>query len=130
MSNEIKRLSDEKSIAIMLSDNALDDRLSKAYQNFYLVKLENHVEKKLSKGISKTQMRSIFELFRDCKSNDEMKQLKPRLMYTAGRLSGKGKFFILDLIKISQKLRKENDFKKVYKLIEAILAYHKYHCKK
>ncbi len=77
--------------------------------------------------MTKTQMRNIFELIRNCNTADELKMLKPKLIYTAGRLSGEGKFFLLELSKLVIKAKDENDVSSMKKFVETVLAYHKYY---
>lgn len=100
------------------------------YNEFYLKELEEYVKKYLKNSITKTQMRNIFDTFKDCDSNDKMKLLKPKLMYFAGRINkNDAKKFIEQLILLTDEMRDESDYKQLQKLVETILAYHKYFAK-
>ncbi len=94
---------------------------------FLLYETELYVTKKLTFSITKTQMRNVFDLIKNCKDADELKMTKPRLMYTAGRLSGSGKYFLLELSKQVTKIKSEKQMEAMNKFIETVLAYHKYH---
>lgn len=94
---------------------------------FLLYETELYVTKKLTFSITKTQMRNVFDLIKNCKDADELKMTKPRLMYTAGRLSGSGKYFLLELSKQVTKIKTEKQMEAMKKFIETVLAYHKYH---
>lgn len=98
------------------------------YNDFLLKETENFVKDKLS-GMTKTQLRNVFELIRNCSSADELKMTKPKLLYTAGRLNGEAKKFLLELSKLVVKVKDENDMNLIKKFIETVLAYHKYHAK-
>jgi len=95
--------------------------------SFLITDTENYVKRKLSKSITKTQMRNVFDLIKNCTSVEELKMTKPRLMYTAGRLSGSGKYFLLDLSKQVTKIENEKQMEAMKRFIETVLAYHKYH---
>jgi CRISPR type III-A-associated protein Csm2 len=98
------------------------------YNKFLLDKTEDFVKYKLG-GMTKTQLRNVFELIRNCNSAEEMKMTKPKLLYTAGRLNGEGKKFLLELSKLVSKVSKEEEVNLVKKFMETVLAYHKYHAK-
>lgn len=115
---------------LVLSPDALQPSENSNYNTFLLIDLEKHVQDQLSKSITKTQLRNLFDTIRKCESNQEMKMLKPRLMYTAGRVQGSSKQFIKQVIDLIAELENENDFKKIIKFMEAVLAYHKYHANK
>lgn len=98
------------------------------YKQFLLTDTEIFVKVKLI-TMTKTQMRNVFELFKSCKTSEELNMTKPKLLYTAGRLSGEAKNFLMNLSSIVMKAKNEievNDFKKY---IETVLAYHKYYAK-
>lgn len=97
-----------------------------AYYNFLLVQTENFVKDWLNR-MTKTQMRNVFELIRDCNSLQDVNMTKPKLIYTAGRLSGEAKNFLLELSKLVTNVENEEDMGSLKKFIETILAYHKYH---
>lgn len=95
---------------------------------FLLEDTEKYIkEKKLFSKITKTQMRNVFDLIKNCTSVEELKMTKPRLMYTAGRLSGSGKYFLLDLSQEVTNIENEKQMEAMKKFIETVLAYHKYH---
>jgi CRISPR type III-A-associated protein Csm2 len=103
---------------------------TKECNEFYLNELEEYVKKYLKNSVTKTQMRNIFDTFKDCNSNDKMKLLKPKLMYFAGRINkNNAKKFIEQLIQLLDAMRDESDYKQMQKLVETILAYHKYYAK-
>jgi CRISPR type III-A-associated protein Csm2 len=93
--------------------------------NFLLVATEAFVSHKM-RGVTKTQMRNIFELFKNCKTSDEVKMTKPKLIYTAGRLSGEGKFFLIELSKNVMNV-KDTTIAHFQKYVETVLAYHKFY---
>ena len=97
-----------------------------AYYNFLLVQTENFVKDWLNR-MTKTQMRNVFELIRDCNSLQDVNMTKPKLIYTAGRLSGEAKNFLLELSKLVTNVENEEDMGSLKKFIETVLAYHKYY---
>lgn len=97
-----------------------------AYYNFLLVQTENFVKDWLNR-MTKTQMRNVFELIRDCNSLQDVNMTKPKLIYTAGRLSGEAKNFLLALSKLVTNVENEEDMGALKKFIETVLAYHKYY---
>lgn len=99
------------------------------YVKFLLENAETYVDTKLSRSITKTQLRNLFELFRDCTTMDQLKMLKPKLIYTAGRLTGEGKDFVFSLSKVVMKAQSNYDCEHFKKFMETILAYHKYYAK-
>jgi CRISPR type III-A-associated protein Csm2 len=99
------------------------------YVKFLLENAETYVDKQLSRSITKTQLRSLFELFRDCKTMEHLKMLKPKLIYTAGRLTGEGKNFVFSLSRVVMKAQSDDDCEHFKKFMETILAYHKYYAK-
>lgn len=98
------------------------------YQSFLLNDLEKVVETKL-KNISKTQMRNVFDLIKNCDTVEQIKMTKPKLMYTAGRLTGTAKEYLLNLSKVVTLVKDDKDLNYVQKYIETVLAYHKYYAK-
>lgn len=98
------------------------------YNEFLLEETENFVKNKLN-GMTKTQLRNVFELIRNCNSADELKMTKPKLLYTAGRLNGEAKKFLLKLSILLSEVSMEEHVNLVKKFIETVLAYHKYHAK-
>ncbi|MFT4073115.1 MAG: type III-A CRISPR-associated protein Csm2 [Dysgonamonadaceae bacterium] len=98
------------------------------YNEFLLEETENFVKNKLN-GMTKTQLRNVFELIRNCNSADELKITKPKLLYTAGRLNGEAKKFLLKLSILLSAVSMEEHVNLVKKFIETVLAYHKYHAK-
>ncbi len=114
----------------ILCDSSLKDNPEDKYLNFLLSETEQFVKDVLKQGVTKTQLRNIFETFKKCDSNSSMQMLKPKLIYTAGRLTNSLiQEFIFELVKVTQSLNGENDFQKLKKYIEAVLAYHKYYAK-
>ncbi|WP_314969402.1 type III-A CRISPR-associated protein Csm2 [Phocaeicola abscessus] len=97
-----------------------------AYYNFLLVQTENFVKDWLNR-MTKTQMRNVFELIRDCNSLQDVNMTKPKLIYTAGRLSGEAKKFLLELSTLVTNVENEEDMGSLKKFIETVLAYHKYY---
>ncbi len=97
-----------------------------AYPDFLLVQTENFVKGWLNR-MTKTQMRNVFELIRDCNSLQDVNMTKPKLIYTAGRLSGEAKNFLLALSKLVTNVENEEDIGALKKFIETVLAYHKYY---
>ncbi len=97
-----------------------------AYPDFLLVQTENFVKGWLNR-MTKTQMRNVFELIRDCNSLQDVNMTKPKLIYTAGRLSGEAKNFLLALSKLVTNVENEEDMGALKKFIETVLAYHKYY---
>ena len=77
--------------------------------------------------MTKTQMRNVFELVRDCNSPQEVNMTKPKLVYTAGRQSYEAKTFLLKLSELVMKVKTEGDVEALKKFIETVLAYHKYY---
>lgn len=98
------------------------------YIQFLLNDTENFVRIVLG-GMTKTQMRNIFELMKGSSTREELNMLKPKLLYTAGRLSGQSKFFLLELSRIAVNVKTEVEVQNFIKYIETVLAYHKYHAK-
>ncbi|EPH13655.1 CRISPR type III-a/mtube-associated protein csm2 [Myroides odoratimimus CCUG 12700] len=98
------------------------------YQSFLLNDLEKVVETKL-KNISKTQMRNVFDLIKNCDTVEQIKMTKPKLMYTAGRLTGTAKDYLLNLSKVVILVKDDKDLNYVQKYIETVLAYHKYYAR-
>lgn len=105
----------------------LEKFINNQNNKFLLVDTERYVFDWLKKSLTKTQMRNIFDLIKNCTSVEELKMTKPRLMYTAGRLSGSGKYFLLDLSKQVTKIENEKQMEAMKRFIETVLAYHKYH---
>lgn len=99
------------------------------YHKFLLEDLDVLVQSKL-KSISKTQMRNIFDLIKNCQTVEEMNMIKPKLMYTAGRLTGVGRDYLLNLSKVVIEVKNETDLNYVKKYIETVLAYHKFYAVK
>ncbi len=97
-----------------------------AYPDFLLVQTEDFVKDWLNR-MTKTQMRNVFELIRDCNSLQDVNMTKPKLIYTAGRLSGEAKNFLLALSKLVTNVENEEDMGALKKFIETVLAYHKYY---
>lgn len=97
-----------------------------AYPDFLLVQTENFVKDWLNR-MTKTQMRNVLELIRDCNSLQDVNMTKPKLIYTAGRLSGEAKTFLLELSMLVMNVKKEGDVEALKKFIETVLAYHKYY---
>ncbi len=97
-----------------------------AYPDFLLVQTEDFVKDWLNR-MTKTQMRNVFELIRDCNSLQDVNMTKPKLIYTAGRLSGEAKNFLLALSKLVTNVENEEDIGALKKFIETVLAYHKYY---
>lgn len=97
-----------------------------SYPDFLLVQTENFVKDWLNR-MTKTQMRNVFELIRDCNFPQEVNMTKPKLIYTAGRLSGEAKKFLLELSTLVTNVENEENMGALKKFIETILAYHKYH---
>ena len=109
---------------LILSPTAAD------YAKFLLENAEKYVKEKLSGSITKTQLRNLFELFRDSTTMNQLKMLKPKLIYTAGRLTGEGKDFVFSLSRVVMKAQSDDDCEHFKKFMETILAYHKYYAKK
>lgn len=97
-----------------------------AYPDFLLVQTENFVKGWLNR-MTKTQMRNVFEQIKDCNSLQDVNMTKPKLIYTAGRLSGEAKNFLLALSKLVTNVENEEDIGALKKFIETVLAYHKYY---
>ncbi|WP_373756764.1 type III-A CRISPR-associated protein Csm2 [Streptococcus ferus] len=97
-----------------------------AYPDFLLVQTEDFVKDWLNR-MTKTQMRNVFELIKDCNSLQDVNMTKPKLIYTAGRLSGEAKNFLLALSKLVTNVENEEDMGALKKFIETVLAYHKYY---
>lgn len=113
---------------LILDKSASSGLPSKEYKEFILNDTEHFVEGVLAIGITKTQLRNLFETFKACDSNSSLEMTRPKLLYTAGRLSSKAaKQFILNIAHLSHELKEEDDYKKVSKYIETVLAYHKYY---
>lgn len=100
------------------------------YSGFLLNDTENFVRYNLINSISKTQMRNIFELFKSCNTCNELKMLKPKLMYTAARLTGEGKRFLFSLSQKVTEAESDEHCVDIQKFIETVLSYHKYHAKR
>lgn len=99
------------------------------YQKFLLDTTEALVKDQLA-FISKTQMRNIFDLIRNCNEVNELKMIKPKLLYTAGRLTKKyDKQFLVDLSTTVADVESKEELQCVKKYIETVLAYHKYYAK-
>lgn len=98
------------------------------YQSFLLNDLEKVVETKL-KNISKTQMRNVFDLIKNCDTVEQIKMTKPKLMYTAGRLTGTAKDYLLNLSKVVTLVKDDKDLNYLQKYIETVLAYHKFYAR-
>lgn len=97
-----------------------------AYPDFLLVQTEDFVKDWLNR-MTKTQMRNVFEQIKDCNSLQDVNMTKPKLIYTAGRLSGEAKNFLLALSKLVTNVENEEDMGALKKFIETVLAYHKYY---
>jgi len=130
--NNIKKSKDNKEkVNIFEKDNRNifnRENDTHKYQKFLLVDVEKLVQYKL-KSITKTQMRNIFDLIKNCQSVSEMNMIKPKLMYTAGRLNNIAKDYLINLSKIVVEVKNERDLEYVKKYIETVLAYHKFYAK-
>ncbi|MDM1406641.1 type III-A CRISPR-associated protein Csm2 [Myroides sp. DF42-4-2] len=115
---------DDKNLLILNRKNDTSE-----YQKFLLDGLDTLVQTKL-KSISKTQMRNIFDLIKSCDTVEQMNMIKPKLMYTAGRLTGIGKEYLLHLSKVAFEVKNDAELDAVKKYIETVLAYHKYYAVK
>lgn len=98
------------------------------YKKFILVHTEEFISKKLNR-MTKTQMRNIFDLVMSCRNSEELNMIKPRLIYTAGRLEGESKKFLINLSKLVTKANNDEDVENMKKFLETALAYHKYYAK-
>lgn len=115
----------EEKVTVILNRN--ND--TSGYQKFLLDELDTLVQNEL-KSISKTQMRNIFDLIKSCDTVEQMNMIKPKLMYTAGRLTGTGKNYLLHLSKVVFEVKNDAELNAVKKYIETVLAYHKYYAVK
>ena len=99
-----------------------------------MVDLANEIGKDMKK-IKTAQLRRFFDEMKRIESSydkSSVQMLRPRLAYAAGREKDRNKQSILkaffDIIEASiSKIKGEEDFKKLVKFVEAILAYHKFH---
>lgn len=112
----------------IISSEALSDVPKKDYTIFLLDDTEHFVDGVLASGFTKTQLRNLFETIKVADSNNSLDLLRPKLVYTAGRLTNSNaKTFLMNIVQLIKSLKNIDDYKKILKYIETVLAYHKYY---
>lgn len=91
--------------------------------------LEGNGRDRDSKKLSTSQMRTVLTEIQKMKQYDlnKIQLLRPKLAYAAGRHKGKVRDFRELMEALFRKLNKDN-FENFKYFIEALVAYHKYHC--
>ncbi|WP_196889313.1 type III-A CRISPR-associated protein Csm2 [Aureivirga sp. CE67] len=99
--------------------------------NDFFEKLEKYVKHKFGSNgksdITPTQLRNIYNLIKKENNVSGMKQLQPKMVYTAARIGGKGKDLVIDMKKDIQNINTYEEVKAFKQYMEAILAYHKFY---
>lgn len=90
---------------------------------------------KYFKNISSSQLRNIYHKMINTKTANDLKLLRPQLMYISARLEsgrgseeGKASLEFIDWM-IKQKVNNEEELKAFHKFLETIVSYHKYYNK-
>ena len=95
--------------------------LDKVYDNIAVFVEKNH------KMITTTQLRNIYSRVVDADSVQEVKMLRPNLVYIAAR-QGKGVEPIIDFFnQLIKGINDEEQLKSFKKVMEAVVAYHKFY---
>lgn len=141
MTEQIKKIFPQShSYLLKLKDK--DISIDKVYleiedfvKNYFLYKYFDKKEnkEKYNPIITTTQLRNIYAKLISIQNVNELKMLCPNLMYIAARQQGKQKekaketiMYLIDLIK-NVKDEDENELYSFKKIMEAIVAYHKFY---
>ncbi|MEA1986140.1 MAG: type III-A CRISPR-associated protein Csm2, partial [Candidatus Marinimicrobia bacterium] len=76
------------------------------------------------KNITTSKIRSIFSYVQNAKTTKDIKMLRPKLAYQAGR-DNKTKFFMNDLDKMVKQISDTNQLDSFKQFFEAIVCYKK-----
>lgn len=139
MAKEIKEIfPNSHSYLLKLKDK--DTPIDKIYsetenfvKNYFLYKYFDKKEnkEKYNPIITTTQLRNIYAKLISIQKVNELKMLCPNLMYIAARQQGKqkekAKETIMYLIELIKNVKDENELYSFKKIMEAIVAYHKFY---
>lgn len=101
------------------------DKLTDEEYDKFCELCRNYVEKKdFKKNVTTSKIRNIFSPIKSAKNVKEIKLLRPKLAYLAGKDSGT-KPFMNDLDKVIKSIKTENEVKNFKALFEAIVCYKK-----
>lgn len=95
--------------------------------NDYVERLKDYVKKHVT-GITSSQLRNVYALFREKTNPDSLPHIRPKLAYVAGRANNdelRTLIYLLDLlaVRVDDKAKLKN-----YKsFFESVIAYHKYY---
>lgn len=91
-----------------------------------IIKKDGKVE--IKAHISSTQLRSLYDKIKQCKSLEQIKIMYPRVLYVAARQGkDKGKVIVIEIAKIIKRINSWDDFKAFKMFMEAVLSYQKYY---
>ncbi|MCC5917629.1 MAG: type III-A CRISPR-associated protein Csm2 [Cryomorphaceae bacterium] len=103
--------------------NGLQDEKHRKY--ILLEGMEQFVKSKLSRSLTKTQMRNIFDLIKNKNDENDLISRQIRLTYIAGKSD---KWEVKEFIKLLIDIYNENE-ETAKTFIESALAYHKFHAR-
>lgn len=101
------------------------DQLDAKQYDIFIEELKSYVNNPdFKKNITTSKIRSIFSYIQNAKTTKDIKMLRPKLAYQAGR-DNKTKFFMNDLDKMVKQISDTNQLDSFKQFFEAIVCYKK-----